>query len=290
MPLSCTATYKLDELKQLGITPTPLEIVTLNDLGLAVDNAGASVMLKERGLPISIGGARLWTMTCEGSDTWENWSGWFSTSATLSTLALAFILAHGRGEPVKIRTSARILSGLSTLKPCGHPQRLSEIIDRPTALACILSWFSSLTCTLAELDAATTRLLVHQEASMRSVATQAVLVLMDRYQNTPDIYKSLSGVLDDLTAQDKEPSKAYESLTWVQYCNELAILTGTDPLYWYHSDRRETVRCYALAVEHDATAAGGSTGVLSPTEKAIKAMQAEVADIIKRHTKSPESI
>jgi hypothetical protein len=98
----------------------------------------------------------------------------------------------------------------------------------------------------------------------------------------------LSGILDDLTAQEKAPSKAYESLTWVQYCNELAILTGTDPLYWYHSDRRETVRCYALAVEHDAVAAGGSTGVLSPTEKAIKALQVEFAEIVARHTKKTE--
>jgi hypothetical protein len=295
MPLSFNAKFRLDDLKARGISPTLTETIALNDLGLAVDNAGSGAFLRERGLPVIVGGAKLWPMTCLGASVWDDWAEWFGASAMLSTIALAFILAHGRDKRVAIKSNFRIAQSVLKVKaPPVTPEKepavtLDQITDRATALRAILSWFSDLTCTIAELDAATGLLLGHQEASSRATAKQAAFVLLDRYQDDPARCEALSGILDDLTEKEKQGAKAVESLSWRQHCNELGVLTGTDPDYWMRSSRAETVRCYALAVEHDAAKAGGETGMLTPTERAIKALQKEYAEIIERHTPPPDA-
>lgn len=136
--LSRVAAGKVRELREEhGVEPTLDEIIWLHELGRKVENpvAGEAALTD---LPIKVGNVYLWPLSVSAS-IWlhERALPWFEHSPILAMYAMAFAMAHGRGQATG-----------------DGPKTLQDLMDRDAATAVIHAWASMITCTRAELEAA----------------------------------------------------------------------------------------------------------------------------------------
>lgn len=255
--LSRIAANGLRELRdEHGIEATPDEIVRLHELGKQVENPSAGERLDLIGNPVRCGNAWLWPLSVAASIWYSDRARlWFSGDIRMQELALAFAMAHGRGDPLPERPrrmglTERLLRRLLDLRDA--PLHLADLRTREDAVAAVSDWASRLGATQAELEAA--------------------------------IEEALGGVADETPGPDKPP------LDWASVVRELALLTNTDPDRWTHrASVEELVRCYSRAVAIDAARRGLRYSVKTDLDRASEAFRREITAIIKAHAPAQES-
>jgi len=89
------AQAEIDALTADGITLTPAEVVRINALAWAACGDADTRLLLARGVPVDVGGARLWPLTLCAAE-WFSRVGAKMEPQELATRALAFAMAHGR--------------------------------------------------------------------------------------------------------------------------------------------------------------------------------------------------
>src|SRR3990167_588410 len=115
-----------------GVEPTLDEIIWLHELGKRVENPTDGERLDLIGAPFFAGNVRLWRWTVSAS-VWfyELALPWFGDSDRLCFWAMAFALAHGRGQPIPDLARRGWLERLARRTLAIHESRtLADLTDR----------------------------------------------------------------------------------------------------------------------------------------------------------------
>jgi hypothetical protein len=134
--ISELAMREIEALQQSGITPTPQEVVQLNDLGKAIENQPERTSPLLAGRPIRAGNVWLWPMTLAASEWYFSEAYQHYDSDNGYTYSLAFALANGR-----------------------QPKRFKGLCGKRRVRKAVNYWALRCACTPEELRSALHRLL-----------------------------------------------------------------------------------------------------------------------------------
>lgn len=189
--ISHLAQIELDQLADLGITPTPAEIVEMSALGWEVETSDTTQYLA-RGVPVRVGGAVLWPLTLAAGD-------WYDRKGTRyrdTHGALAYAMAHGHTEAIATATEKDVRQ-----------------------------WVRKLTCTRGQLDVAISEVLAQDtEADMppekqdaKHSAIPLTATLLAAVGGTPEMWERqmsigyIRRVMDAVVMQNTEQGKSSAS-------------------------------------------------------------------------------
>lgn len=241
-----------------GVEPDLDEIIWLHELGKRVENPVSGERWDLIGAPLRVGNVDLWRMTVMAS-IWFNDRArhWYRGSPTLLCYALAFALAHGRGQPVPDPAGRGWLERLVIrLFGLRDPRTLADLSDRTGALDAILYWVRSAGCSRRELDAALTELL---------------------------------GEAEEEDEDDQKKKTVERQVDWPGIVTDTAIFTGQTPADLVRTDRDAVQAAYLRGMRIEAARLGmRAPAVQSPTDQAHNELRAAVTAIIAAHRK-PES-
>ena len=252
--LSPVAKAGIQELRlNYGIEPTLDEIIWLHELGKAQETAGHSDGTIEA--PAKAGKAFLWPMTISAAQWYRNSALiWFHSSPLFVFYALAFALAHGRGDPVPDTKERGWYERLyRKLHGIQETLTLSDLIDRSEAAKSIRIWISATGATRKELETAVNYLLPSDDTDEKDLT------------NAPWI---------------PPPGISYD-----HEINELCILTGTEPDYWRtKSSLDATIRMYITAKANENARQGREGPSASDAlGEAIRSFRKAMVAIIEAH-------
>jgi len=145
--LNPRAQAELEDLRDAGIEVTWQDVVTINHLSELVESPQNN-MSSARGEPVRVAGAILWPFTLQGCGWWDDHKDWFE-GVNEQTIALAYIMAHGRRASLRAR-----------------------LATQPVARRAISAWAKLLTCTMDELLIAVGTVLESMDTVADEVPTQ----------------------------------------------------------------------------------------------------------------------
>lgn len=259
--LSRVAQAGIRELRsEHGVEPTLDEIIWLHELGKIQEASGRIDGILEG--PAQAGKAFLWPMTIMAAQWYRNYAEkWFRVSPLYFFYALAFALAHGRGQPVP-DTAKRGWFERMVRKICDVREEkiLADLTDRTEATNAIQRWVAETGATREELDA----------------AIDAVLPAPDASEKKAD----KPGIEDD---------EDFDLPTGVNYddvVHELSMLSGTEPDYWRtRTSKDATIQAYmnAIMIERARRQVDGPRPI-DALGKAIQNFRHAITAIIKAHS------
>lgn len=255
--LSRTAQQTIRELRtDYGVEPTLDEILWLHELGKRVENPIAGENLDNQPVPVKAGNVYLWPFTAMSS-MWfnERASKWFEDeNYRFQTYALAFALAHGRGDSIPDRKKRgwfeRLLRHVLDIH---ETETLRALTDRTDAYRCIKYWASGLNCNIRELEAAIDYLLPRK---------------------------------DQTDAEQEENLDVSPGIDLEQLISELAVKTGTDINMWLTGVSKSCLinaYLHAESIERSRSQTGSGPPIASPRIEAIKNIRIAVVEILKAH-------
>lgn len=266
----------VSELARAGVDDlTADEIVRLHVLGEAFDRATAETETVSSP-PVRVGDMTLWPLTCAAEDWLDEAETWFDERPVARFWALPLAMVHAR-EPSWFQHHAA---------------------DPDAALVAIHALHQSIAATDDEVFEAVRRVFRLRESVDREEARAALLAWTDWAERTDPAgnwQEMRERGLAALRAGESPagPDEATEAAergfeAWRVYCVDLAVLTGTDPDYWYRQDVRLCMHAMAKAQEARRARDGAVSGRQSFSRRqadALLAIRAAVAEIRKSRGK-----
>lgn len=240
-----------------GVEPTLDEILWLHELGLKIEDPLHGDRIDAGGTPARAGNVWLWPFTVMASAWYHDqalvW--WERRQPLLCTYALAFALAHGRGEPtpslLRRGWGERIFSRLLGIAP--EPVLLCDLREEHVARAAVRAWMRGLTCTRSELETAIDAVVPHTMGPQPSADRPA------------------------------------HGVDWSEVIHDLVILTGTDPDYWrMRVSTDSALAAYSRAVAIERARRGQGSAAKDALAMAIQEERAAIVAIIAAH-KEPQT-